>query len=398
MLSYSYFLFSTFLTFCSRITTYINNLHPVKEKSLYELIQKLIDASIPLWETTLAPLNDPDFVHSRRIVYDCPCYDPDPGSLPETEGPQQGTYEDEDDYWDRRQEWIEDTRQVIRPEPEGPFMPVNEPAPLSLREKWGKRGLQVIVKLANIELTPEKPEYAGGSWHVEGQMVSPVDEYQPGNPYDIAIQNEHIVATALYYYSCENITKSTLSFRHQVDPENAADIPYEQNVHDWLTDIFGCEQEGSCVQELGGVETREGRLLTFPNILQHRVGHFKLADPTKSGHRKIAALFLVDPNIKVISTAHVPCQQQEWWWEMVMAKGGKSSVGSATAAGSSKKAPLVGEIPIELQDNILDGVDFPISLEEAKTLRLDLMEERKVFVVKNDKAFAESATFSLCEH
>jgi hypothetical protein len=32
-------------------------------------------------------------------------------------------------------------------------------------------GLQVIVKLANIELTPEKPEYDGGSWHVEGQMV-----------------------------------------------------------------------------------------------------------------------------------------------------------------------------------------------------------------------------------
>ena len=181
MLSDSYFLFSAFLTFCSRITTYINNLHPVKEKSLYELIQKLIDASIPLWETTLAPLNDPDFGHSRRIVYDCPCYDPDPGSLPETEGPQQGTDEDEDDYWDRRQEWIEDTRRVIRPEPEGPFMPVNEPAPLSLREKWGKRGLQVIVKLANIELTPEKPEYAGGSWHVEGQMVSPVDKYERGD-------------------------------------------------------------------------------------------------------------------------------------------------------------------------------------------------------------------------
>ena len=83
---------------------------------------------------------------------------------------------------------------------------------------------------------------------------------------------------------------------------------------------------------------------------------------------------------------------------MVMAKDENSSVGSATAAGSSKKAPLVREIPIELQDHILDGVDFPISLEEAKTLRLNLMEERKAFVVQNDKAFAESATFSLCEH
>jgi len=362
-------------------------------------MEKLIDASIPLWEATLAPLADPDFSLSHRIVYeDYPCYDPDPASLPETEGPQQESDEDEDDYLDRRREWIYDTREIVQPEPEGPFKPVNEPKPLSLREKWGKRGLQVIVKLANIELTPEKPEYAGGSWHVEGQMVSLIVEYERGDPYDIAIQNEHIVATALYYYSCENITKSTLSFRHQVNPEEMVGQPYEQNESDWLTDIFGCEQGGSCVQELGGVETSEGRLLTFPNILQHCVGPFRLADPTKPGHRKIVALFLVDPNIKVISTAHVPCQQQEWWWEMVMAKDGNSSVRSATAAGSSKKAPLVGEIPIELQDNILDGVNFPISLEEAKALRLDLMEERKAFVVQNDKAFAESATFSLCEH
>ena len=83
---------------------------------------------------------------------------------------------------------------------------------------------------------------------------------------------------------------------------------------------------------------------------------------------------------------------------MVMTKDEKSYVGPAAVAGFGKKGPLVGEIPIELQDHILDGVDFPISLEEAKVLRLDLMEERKVFVVKNDKAFAESATFSLCEH
>jgi hypothetical protein len=31
--------------------------------------------------------------------------------------------------------------------------------------------IQVIVKLANIHLTPEKPKYEGGTWHVEGQLV-----------------------------------------------------------------------------------------------------------------------------------------------------------------------------------------------------------------------------------
>jgi hypothetical protein len=45
-------------------------------------------------------------------------------------------------------------------------------APVDLKRDYAHRGLQVIVKLANIHLTPEKPEYEGGSWHVEGQIVS----------------------------------------------------------------------------------------------------------------------------------------------------------------------------------------------------------------------------------
>ena len=66
---------------------------------------------------------------------------------------------------------------------------------------FGEQGLQVIVKLANIELTPEKPTYDGGSWHVEGQL------------------NERICATALYYYDCQNIADSYLAFRHRTDDE-----------------------------------------------------------------------------------------------------------------------------------------------------------------------------------
>jgi hypothetical protein len=56
------------------------------------------------------------------------------------------------------------------------------------------RTLKVIVKLANIVLTPEKPDYDGGAWHVED------------------MGNESIVATAIYYYSQANVTQSTLAF------------------------------------------------------------------------------------------------------------------------------------------------------------------------------------------
>ena len=58
----------------------------------------------------------------------------------------------------------------MQPEP-ADFSPLLAPPEFSLKEKYGQRGLQIIVKLANIELTPDNPEYEGGSWHVEGQMV-----------------------------------------------------------------------------------------------------------------------------------------------------------------------------------------------------------------------------------
>jgi len=72
---------------------------------------------------------------------------------------------------------------VIRPEPEA-LEPLPSPLKLDLRATYGKRGLQVIVKMTNIELTPDKPNYDGDSfgllrvtWHKT--FIFPF----PGNPY-----------------------------------------------------------------------------------------------------------------------------------------------------------------------------------------------------------------------
>jgi hypothetical protein len=81
--------------------------------------------------------------------------------------------------------------------------------------------------------------------------------------------------------------------------------------------VFGCYPDGPAVQNVGTVTCSEGRLLTFPNILQHQVQPCELANKSKPGHRKILALFLVDPNIRIISTANVPPQQKDWWSEEV---------------------------------------------------------------------------------
>ena len=140
------------------------------------------------------------------------------------------------------------------------------------------------------------------------------------------------------------------------------------------------EQDGPKVQEIGRVLTREGRLLAFPNVFQHRVAPFKLEDASKPGHRKILALFLVDPHCHIISTANVPPQQKDWW--------------SPEIRDSEKLARM----PKEIVDQIVEDVDdFPISLEEAKELRLKLMEERKVFVNQVDKNM-QARTFFFCEH
>ena len=37
-----------------RITSYINNLHPQKYQNLYSLIERVIDAAIPLWNLSLS--------------------------------------------------------------------------------------------------------------------------------------------------------------------------------------------------------------------------------------------------------------------------------------------------------------------------------------------------------
>jgi len=109
----------------------------------------------------------------------------DEGNVPEGMGPPRNWDEVSDDAVGDQmeydfQEWLRETKQSIQPEP-GVFKPQPAPKPeelVDLQRDFSEKGLQVIVKLANIHLTPEKPEYTGGKWHVEGQLVSTGLEFQ----------------------------------------------------------------------------------------------------------------------------------------------------------------------------------------------------------------------------
>lgn len=65
---------------------------------------------------------------------------------------------------------------------------------VKLQDTFRSQGLQVIIKIDGVELTPEKPTYHGSDWQLQGQM------------------NEHIVAVAMYIYDVNNVSESRIAF------------------------------------------------------------------------------------------------------------------------------------------------------------------------------------------
>ncbi len=64
----------------------------------------------------------------------------------------------------QRIKWRE-VRDPILPEPMD-FKPITYKVTEALGKNFKDTGLQVIVKMASIELTPEKPVFPAGGWHV----------------------------------------------------------------------------------------------------------------------------------------------------------------------------------------------------------------------------------------
>lgn len=149
----------------------------------------------------------------------------------------------------------------------------------------------------------------------------------------------------------------------------------------------------------------------FP-ISQHRVSPFKLKDPTKPGHRRLIALWLVDPHTRILSTANVPPQQQDWWAESTFGRSA-DSLRSAADKLPAEVLQLLGEkgvvleddgsektfaLPPELLDVVRDQFSLDtMSLQEARDHRLRLMEERTAHQGTAQETWART-TYSFCEH
>ncbi|RAH86640.1 hypothetical protein BO86DRAFT_445102 [Aspergillus japonicus CBS 114.51] len=310
-----------------RITSYINNLRPDRDCPLYDAIEKIITCTVPLWNETLTPLIDDAYRNFNRIDY----------SGPDMSPPEPEKWPMLDDWTNLLRQWRVSHR--LPPPKIGefePFPPVE--IEVDMKTMFQKHGLQVIVKLTNIELTPEKPSYAGG-----------------------------------------------ICFRQRLNLDDVVEFSeYEGCPCEWVPGAFGTGSLGEpFTQVLGSVECRQGRLLTFPNILQHRVMPFALADPTRLGHRKILTLFLVDPNLQIISTANVPPQQADWFKETARARD-----------------EVLARLPTELQDMIKEylGGDDLISENEAADLRVELIEEQSAVSKDQGWLFDNHNVRPACSH
>jgi hypothetical protein len=161
--------------------------------------------------------------------------------------------------------------------------------------------------MENIELTPQTPSYSNNTWELEGQS------------------NEHIVAVAVFAYEVANIIQPGIEFRQHTDLKNSYYQYYEEvfpTIDDGWRDLYpsrvgkSYEKEfkamasilgfaprdlsarfdsGMSFQTTGSVATPQGRLVTFPNVLEHRLEPFELSDPTRPGHYRYIKLYLVDP-------------------------------------------------------------------------------------------------------
>eukprot|EP00170_Pyropia_yezoensis_P005977 contig_24313_g5995 len=124
-------------------------------------------------------------------------------------------------------------------------------APKAVTFRHGGRRLQAVVKVACIEL-PAGSSYGGGTWHLEGTQV------------------EAIVATGLYYDEADNMAVNRLAFRTAYSrPAYKQEDAHGAAVHWGLAD--GVPHSTS----LGSVAAdTPGRVVVFPNTVQHRVEPF----------------------------------------------------------------------------------------------------------------------------
>lgn len=166
---------------CSAVD-YINNVHPQHQSALHHALEDLLACFIPLFNKTLS--------NAKNLM---PVRLPQLSTLDEDMVPVDPKTGRSIRYWTtlkqetRFKEWIQQAGDLYKdPVPTLNSEQANLLSRMEETYSLNGRNVQVICKIAemcvlllskcpcaeslNSHLTPEKPSYAGGGWHVEGML------------------------------------------------------------------------------------------------------------------------------------------------------------------------------------------------------------------------------------
>ncbi|CAP99467.1 hypothetical protein EN45_006330 [Penicillium chrysogenum] len=348
-----------------RIASYINNLHPVKHQPIYKLLEKIFNLIVPQWNATLTPLKD--MLHSRsRIEYHKAEYYPVPKDVA-AQAPQMHPREAPSEFIERNERWRMENYRAIQPDatkfipwavppwlmdklPEDLPSAVRIERSVDINKDYKDRGLQVITRILGVDLTPDNPTFET-DWHVEGTM------------------NEHICAAAFIPYAHENVSSPDMIFRNMVETQPLAEVEHDPNDFIWLQQVFGLVNGEPAIQYPGSTRANVGRVVMYPSTIEHKFTRFELKDRTKPGCTRALVFFLVDPNMRIISTANVAPQRFDWTKDIPPGMGVKEGL---------QKVAL---------DNIDEKGDMPMSLREALDMRINVLEDVAEFTRYQHVAF-----------
>ena len=285
----------------------------------------------------------------------------------------------------------------------------NAPPCLPLQDCYRAEGLQVFVEISSIELSPAMPAYAphaaarlaayatrAANWLAKGLTKNePVveDEMLDLDGWSAAGRlNERVAAVAVFVFDADNITAPHIGFRHKIfvgcdqywfrglggnNGYGSDEYNPLQDDHGTLGEVFAMPTLRTFTsvgmpehpyQHMGSVallspqsaagEGGQGRLVAFPNQVEHRIEPFRLVDATRPGRLRWLTLHLVDPHYRICSTRNVPPQQHSWWAVPV----------SEALAGKGLPAELISQI-------LHDTGDWPMGVEEAQAHHTGFMKE-----------------------
>ncbi|KAF5874938.1 uncharacterized protein Bfra_003391 [Botrytis fragariae] len=312
-----------------RVTSYINNLHPIKNKGLYGIIEQLATLGTEPWNDCLLK-REHGRVPTRIRTHGTVGQEEELGeSLATTERsndndlnhPEPGTAFTYEEWKEGKNGksivdqavWEGIPEHAWRSEGRHKYIDTaHEFYSISLQESFRDKGLQGFVQIGSIDLGERDKQFPGTDWNIDGT------------------RSEHIAATSIYFYDVQNIVNMQISFRQK-----------------------------TC--DLGSIAVEEGRLLSWSNALQYKLEPFTRSSLTEPGNAKFIKLMLVDPHYRICSTQNVPPQSHDWWVNEVFAE---ESLGK--------------KLPTELLNMIDKVVDvWPIGRDEAKRDRDNLLEEHR---------------------